>query len=71
MRIDDDRARPSCDAALDAGITLFDTADIYGGSRVRASSSGAALGAGRDDVVVATKFGMQVGEGLAARPPTT
>ncbi|NMR21513.1 aldo/keto reductase [Cellulomonas fimi] len=46
-------------AALDAGVTLFDTADIYG-SRPGESEEllGAALGARREDVVVATKFGM-------------
>ena len=43
-------------AALDAGITLFDTADIYGGTKSE-SYLGAALGSRRDDVVVATKFG--------------
>jgi aryl-alcohol dehydrogenase-like predicted oxidoreductase len=53
------------DAALDAGITLFDVADIYG-SPAGASEEmlGAALGSRRADVVVATKFGME------ARGPT-
>jgi aryl-alcohol dehydrogenase-like predicted oxidoreductase len=46
-------------AALDAGITFFDTADVYGGTRSEVFL-GAALGARRDDVVVATKFGMPV-----------
>jgi aryl-alcohol dehydrogenase-like predicted oxidoreductase len=46
-------------AALDAGITLFDTADIYGGPPGRSEELlGAALGARRADVVLATKFGM-------------
>ncbi|MGD7707528.1 aldo/keto reductase [Microlunatus sp. Y2014] len=49
-------------AAIDAGITLFDTADIYGGrdaaSKGRSEELlGAALGSRRDEVVVATKFG--------------
>lgn len=44
-------------AALDAGITLFDTADIYGGSHSE-ELLGRALGGRRDEVVVATKFGM-------------
>ena len=46
-------------AALDAGITFFDTADVYGGdARARARScSGDALAGHRDDVVLATKFG--------------
>ncbi len=43
-------------AALDAGITLFDTADIYGGAKSE-GYLGAALGARRDQVVLATKFG--------------
>jgi aryl-alcohol dehydrogenase-like predicted oxidoreductase len=46
-------------AALDAGITLFDTADIYGAPPGRSEELlGAALGARRGDVVIATKFGM-------------
>ena len=48
-------------AAIDAGITLFDTADIYGAepglSEIRL---GKALGARRADIVLATKFGMDM-----------
>lgn len=44
-------------AALDAGITLFDTADIYGGTKSEAYL-GAALGSRRDEIVLATKFGV-------------
>jgi aryl-alcohol dehydrogenase-like predicted oxidoreductase len=45
-------------AALDAGITFFDTADVYGGVPGQSEELlGAALGTHRDDVVVATKFG--------------
>jgi aryl-alcohol dehydrogenase-like predicted oxidoreductase len=44
-------------AALDAGITLFDTADIYGGTKSE-SYLGAALGTRRDEIVLATKFGV-------------
>jgi aryl-alcohol dehydrogenase-like predicted oxidoreductase len=43
-------------AALDAGITLFDTADIYGGTKSE-TYIGAALGSRRDEIVLATKFG--------------
>ncbi|MEE1620115.1 aldo/keto reductase [Zafaria sp. Z1313] len=49
-------------AAVDAGVTLFDTADTYG--RVPGLSEerlGRALGTRRSDVVVATKFGMDAG----------
>jgi aryl-alcohol dehydrogenase-like predicted oxidoreductase len=46
-------------AALDAGITLFDTADVYGAPCGRSEELlGAALGAERENVVIATKFGM-------------
>jgi aryl-alcohol dehydrogenase-like predicted oxidoreductase len=43
-------------AALDAGINLFDTADIYGGTKSE-TYLGAALGSRRDDIVLASKFG--------------
>jgi aryl-alcohol dehydrogenase-like predicted oxidoreductase len=46
-------------AALDAGITLFDVADIYGAPAGRSEEFlGKALGRDRDAVVIATKFGM-------------
>jgi aryl-alcohol dehydrogenase-like predicted oxidoreductase len=48
---------PVVDAALDAGINFFDTADSYGASEERL---GSALGRRRDDVLLATKFGSQV-----------
>jgi len=45
-------------AALDAGVTFFDTADVYGGVPGQSEELlGAALSGHRDDVVVATKFG--------------
>lgn len=48
-------------AAIDAGITLFDVADTYGAQPGLAEERlGAALGARRDEVVVATKFGMDM-----------
>lgn len=48
-------------AALDAGVTFFDTADIYGGTPGQSEEIlGRALGRHRADVVVATKFGMDV-----------
>ena len=48
-------------AALDVGVTLFDTADVYGGEPGQSEELlGAALRGRRDDVVVATKFGMDV-----------
>jgi aryl-alcohol dehydrogenase-like predicted oxidoreductase len=61
-RIDADATRAVVDAALDVGITLFDTADIYGSHRSE-ELLGAALGARRDEVVLATKFAMPMGDG--------
>ncbi len=43
-------------AALDLGVTLFDTADIYGGRGQSEEWLGQALGADRQRVVIATKF---------------
>jgi aryl-alcohol dehydrogenase-like predicted oxidoreductase len=55
-RLDRERTRRVVEAALDAGITFFDTAESYGdGDSER--FLGAALGERRSDVVVATKFG--------------
>jgi len=45
-------------AALDAGITLFDTADIYGDRGGSETLLGEALGARRKDIVLVTKFGL-------------
>ncbi|MCA9512938.1 MAG: aldo/keto reductase [Myxococcales bacterium] len=56
MRIDEPSSAAVVDAAIDAGITLFDTADMYGDGRSE-EFLGRALGARRADVVVATKFG--------------
>ncbi len=44
-------------AAIDAGVTLFDTADVYGNVGGSETLLGQALGARRSDVVIATKFG--------------
>lgn len=48
-------------AALDAGITLFDVADTYGAEPgLSETMLGKALGSRRDEIVLATKFGMDV-----------
>jgi aryl-alcohol dehydrogenase-like predicted oxidoreductase len=60
-RIDADRTNAVVRAALEAGVTLFDTADAYGSEPGESEALlGAALGAERADVVVATKFGMDM-----------
>jgi aryl-alcohol dehydrogenase-like predicted oxidoreductase len=57
-RIDADQTAAVVTAAVDAGITLFDTADVYGGQPgLSETLLGQALGKRRDDVVIATKFG--------------
>lgn len=57
-RIDADQTQQVVDAALEAGITLFDTADVYGGDGASEELLGRALGSRRDHAIVATKFGM-------------
>ncbi|RCG21920.1 aldo/keto reductase [Sphaerisporangium album] len=60
-RLDADAAAAVVHAALDAGITHFDTAEIYGGGRSE-EYLGAALASRRDDVVIATKFPPREGQ---------
>ena len=56
------------DAALDAGINFFDTADVYGAGQSE-EFLGKALKGRRDKAIIATKFGMKMGEGKeGARP---
>ncbi|HEY2519597.1 MAG TPA: aldo/keto reductase [Streptosporangiaceae bacterium] len=58
-RLDLSGTRAVIEAALDAGITLFDTADTYGGRGASESLMGEVLGARRDQIVLATKWGNQ------------
>ena len=58
LRLGLEESRPVVHAALDAGVTLFDTADAYGESE---AILGEVLEGKRDDVVLATKFGSDVG----------
>ncbi len=67
-RLDLDATRGVVNAAIDAGITLLDTADTYGGGRSE-EMLGEVLTGRRDQVVLATKFGSQdvdMGYGAAA-----
>jgi aryl-alcohol dehydrogenase-like predicted oxidoreductase len=68
-RLDVDGTRAVVDAAIDAGITLLDTSDTYGGGGGSERALGEVLGRRRDQVVLATKFGNQntdMGYGPAA-----
>lgn len=59
FRIDAETTAAVVDAALEHGVTLFDTADVYGQGQSE-ELLGAALGSRRDEVIVATKFGMDM-----------
>jgi aryl-alcohol dehydrogenase-like predicted oxidoreductase len=55
---DETSARATLDAALDAGVTLFDTADIYG-SGANEEFLRPFVTAHRDEITLATKFGIE------------
>ena len=59
MRIDEEQTGAVVRAALDAGVNLFDTADVYGGTRSE-EFLGRALAGRRDEAIIATKFGAQI-----------
>src|SRR5712672_3312212 len=63
MRIDAEQTRAIVHRSLDEGITLFDTADIYGNRGASEDLLGKALAGRRGDAVLATKFGMAMGDG--------
>ncbi len=58
IRLDLAQTQRVVDAAIDAGITFFDTADTYGNRGGSETLLGAALGARRKNVILATKFGL-------------
>jgi aryl-alcohol dehydrogenase-like predicted oxidoreductase len=66
-RIDEAASRAVIDAALDAGVTFFDTADVYGNRGGSEEIIGRALDGRRDRVVLATKFGHDLGDGETRR----
>ncbi len=68
-RLDVQQTRVVVDAAIDEGITLFDTAETYGGAGASELALGEVLQGRRDQIVLATKFGHQgadLGYGPAA-----
>jgi aryl-alcohol dehydrogenase-like predicted oxidoreductase len=65
-RVDLDGTREVVDAALAEGATFFDTADIYGSGQSE-EFLGIVLEGRRDQVVLATKFGMDMRDGKGPR----
>lgn len=68
-RLDTDATRAVVDAAIEAGVTLLDTAESYGGGGRSEEILGEVLTGRRDQVVLATKFGgrgVDMGYGPAA-----
>ena len=59
--------RAVVDAALDVGITFFDTADVYGNGGGSEELLGRVLEGRRERVLLATKFGGDMGDGTIAR----
>jgi aryl-alcohol dehydrogenase-like predicted oxidoreductase len=66
-RVDLEGTRRVIDAAIDAGVTFLDTADIYGGAGTSETMMGEVLAGRRDRVLLATKFGMDMGDGKGPR----
>jgi aryl-alcohol dehydrogenase-like predicted oxidoreductase len=66
-RIGVEETRRVVDAAIDCGVTLIDTADVYGDHGGSEELLGQVLAGRRDNVVLATKFGMDMGDGTVAR----
>jgi aryl-alcohol dehydrogenase-like predicted oxidoreductase len=64
MMCDQESTTAIVDAALDAGVNFFDVAAIYGGPHGKAEALlGTALGARREHIILATKFGSKRGGG--------
>jgi aryl-alcohol dehydrogenase-like predicted oxidoreductase len=61
-RLNVEQTRSVVDAAIDAGITLLDTAETYGGAGRSEEMLGEVLAGRRHQVVLATKFGSQSGD---------
>ncbi len=66
-RLDLEGTRAVVDTALELGVTFFDTADIYGGQGKSEEYLGELLEGRRDEVVLATKFGLDMGDGKGPR----
>ncbi|TAN27589.1 MAG: aldo/keto reductase, partial [Actinomycetota bacterium] len=67
VRCDFEQSEDVINAAIENGITFFDTADIYGGHGGSETFMGMILKGRRDQVVLASKFGMDMGTSDIAR----
>ncbi len=67
VRCDEKQSEKVINAAIDSGITFFDTADIYGGRGGSETILGKVLNRRRDQVILASKFGMDMGSSYKAR----
>ena len=65
--VDLDGTRAVVDAAIGHGLTFLDTADIYGGAGASEELLGKVLEGRREQVLLATKFGMDMGDGRGPR----
>jgi aryl-alcohol dehydrogenase-like predicted oxidoreductase len=68
-RMNDAETEMVVNAAIDAGINFFDTADIYGGTKSEVAL-GRALGKRRNYIVLATKFGAPIDDQHKGADPT-
>jgi aryl-alcohol dehydrogenase-like predicted oxidoreductase len=66
-RIDEEATFAVIDAAIDAGVTFFDTSNTYGNHGASEELIGRALQGRRDQVVLATKWGKPMGDGAERR----
>jgi aryl-alcohol dehydrogenase-like predicted oxidoreductase len=66
-RLDEEGTNAVVDAALAANVTFFDTADVYGNQGGSETILGRVLQGRRDQVVLATKFGGDMGDGATRR----
>jgi aryl-alcohol dehydrogenase-like predicted oxidoreductase len=67
-RIDAEASAKVIDAAIESGVTFFDTADRYGKGQSE-DFLGRALGKRRDEIILATKFGMEMEKGQQGASP--
>ena len=65
--LDIEASRKVVHRALDLGVTLFDTADVYGNRGGSEEQLGVILGSRRKDIVLATKFGMPMDDSGAKK----